>query len=578
VSSLTLGKAPNGRPVTLSPKVRTTHMQVIGASGTGKTKFLENMIRQDILQNQGLCLIDPTGNLYLDLVRWCETKGFLGRKKILLFDPSSHEWTFGFNPLHFGEVLDEDLSFFVDSMVKACAQVWGGEDTDKTPLLKRCLRMTFHALAEKRLTLLEGLTLANELDAHGLRKYLTAGLKDPVMRDQWEAFNALKPREFREQFGSTVNRLMEFLASERLRRILGQQEKLIDFRRIMDEGHILLVSLSSGKKISEDNASLLGALLVNDLFLKARGRPKGSRPFYLYIDECARFINEDIGRMLDEGRQFGLHLILAHQHLSQLRRAGEWICQAVMTDARTKVVFGGLSPEDAETMAEAVFMGELDLEEAKESLIKPTLVGHEIGWFESRSESQNWSDGESSGTSESWGSQSGTSHTRTYREEFFFGEMFSFDEELSQSDGWSQGTSHSSGRSTSRSSSRGRSSSYGESQGLIPVLKNRPTTVFSLEEQLYKATAMLRNLRQRHAVVKIPELASIAMTAAPIEEGCARAERVARFQAENFRQSPFASPVAEVEARLRARQERLLAEAQESRAEAVPEAPDDFLE
>jgi hypothetical protein len=552
-------------------------MQVIGASGTGKTKFLENMIRQDILNDHGLCLIDPTGNLYLDLVRWCESKGFLGRKKIVLFDPASHAWSFGFNPLDFGDHPDEDTSFFVDSMVKACAQVWGGEDTDRTPLLKRCLRLTFHALAEKRLTLVEALALASELDHKGVRKYLTADLRDEVVRSQWAGFNALKPRDFRDQFGSTVNRLMEFLASERIRRILGQRENVLNFRRIMDEGHILLVSLSSGRKVSEDNANLLGALLINDLFLKARGRPKGSRPFYLYIDECGRFINEDIGRMLDEARQFGLHLILAHQHLSQLQRAGEWVYQAVMTDARTKVVFGGLSPDEARILAEAVFMGELDLEEAKQSLTKPTVVGYEAVWMRSLSEASGSTYGTSTGESEGFGLQTGRSDGLTYREDF------PFNEELSRTRGTSSGESRSSGRSTTRSESFSRTTTRGESEALRPILEDLPTAVFSLDDQLYKAAARLRNLRKQHAVIKMPDSESLEMRASDVQDGYARGERVARFQEAVFEGSPFAKPVAVVEAQLRSRSQRLEEEAHEARlrdlaGEDEPEAPEDFLE
>lgn len=173
MNGIRLGTREGGKPVVLPERARATHLQVIGASGTGKTKFLEHLIRQDIVAGNGFCLIDPTGNLYQDLVRWCETKEFLGRKPLVLFDPASHEWTFGFNPLDFENGPDEDLSFYVDSMVKACATVWGGEDTNRTPLLKRCLRATFHVLAEKRLTLLEALYLVNPQDATGIRRSLT---------------------------------------------------------------------------------------------------------------------------------------------------------------------------------------------------------------------------------------------------------------------------------------------------------------------------------------------------------------------------------------------------------------------
>src|SRR5574340_256983 len=155
----------------------------------------------------------------------------------------------------------------------------------------------------------------------------------------------------------------------------------------MDEGHVLLVNLASRNKISDDNARLLGTLIVNDLFINARCRPKGSRPFYLYIDECARFINDDIGRILDEGRKFGLHLTLAHQHLNQLKKAGEDIYSSVMTDAKTKVVFGGLDIEDAEILARKMFLGELDLEEPKGILNKQTVVGYLKTWVQNYSHS-----------------------------------------------------------------------------------------------------------------------------------------------------------------------------------------------
>lgn len=571
----------------LSDRARTTHLQVIGASGTGKTKFLEHLLREDILAGNGFCLLDPTGNLYHDLLVWAETKGFLGRKPLLLFDPAASDWTFGFNPLD-PDGRTEDLSFLVDAMVGACAAVWGGEDTNQTPLLKRCLRAVFHALAEKRLTLLEAVYLVDPHDPTGLRRRITRGLADFIMQAQWDGFNAEKPREFREEFGSTTNRLLEFLASERIRRILGQREGTIRLRQIMDQGGMLLVNLSSGRALSEANASLLGALLVNDLFLKARGRPKGSRPFYLYIDECHRFVSEDVGRILDEGRQFGLHLILAHQHLAQLQKAGEAVAGAILTDARTKVVFGGLTPEEAETMADFLYMGEFDLEAAKTSLNKPVVVGHETRWFGSESQTTTRGESETVGTTHSRGTSTTATTVRG----------------RSASDGWSDapggrgidippsftrsgsagtstsrsvatGTSESRTESESRSWNTSRGETEGRSEGLVPILAELPTAVFSLEEERHKKAAFLRNLRRQEAVVKVPERPSVAFRTAPVEPGYANPERVARFERETFLRSPFVKPAKAVDALLRARRASL---ERTARAKAAPETPDDFLE
>jgi len=106
----------------IDPKTRSTHMHIIGASGEGKSKLMEHLTREDIINNNGLCLIDPLGYLYNDIVRWCETKRMFGRKIIILFDPSESDWTFGFNPL---SVHSSDISFHVDAMVNAVAKVWG---------------------------------------------------------------------------------------------------------------------------------------------------------------------------------------------------------------------------------------------------------------------------------------------------------------------------------------------------------------------------------------------------------------------------------------------------------------------
>ena len=69
----------------------------------------------------------------------------------------------------------------------------------------------------------------------------------------------------------------------------------------MDEGRILIVNLSKGR-IGEDNANLLGALIVTALQLAAMSRtdiPEESRrDFYLYVDEFQNFITSSFESIL----------------------------------------------------------------------------------------------------------------------------------------------------------------------------------------------------------------------------------------------------------------------------------------
>jgi len=519
--NIILGYSKHRQYLALPEKIRQTHMHVVGASGRGKSKFLEHMIREDINNLRGLCLIDPHGHLYHDILRFLKSEGYLDiskwRDKIILLDPSSDEYSFGFNPLDFGS---HDVSFGVDAMVKACAQVWGGEDTNATPLLKRCLRATFHALVEQNLSLLESINITTSGKGDHIHEYLAENTHDEVFKEQWKLFDAMSDREFREHFMSSNNRLLEFLSSPRIRHIIGQRKNTINFRKCMDEGKIVLVNLSSGGKLSDDNSRLLGTLLINDLFLKARERPKGSKPFYLYIDECALFVNEDIRRILDEARKFGLHLILAHQHLNQLKKAGDEVYSAVMTNAQTKVIFGGLTPDDARIMAEQIHMGEIDLQEAKAKFNKPTVVGHIRTWLDTYSKGISKSKteglgrahtiGEGSGVGSSSGVGIGIS-TPEYSDTMGNGIVFTENNMSTDLESVFNSNMNAFTKSRVDADSIGESSSEGRHEALEPVYQILPGKEFSLEEQIYKFMNIMINQPTQKAIFKLPLRNSISL-------------------------------------------------------------------
>lgn len=312
----------SGDKIFLSEEDRSAHIHILGSTGKGKSKLMELMIREDILAGEGLCLIDPHGYLYKDIVKFCASKDLPDlKKKIILFNPTRDDYVVGYNPLRRNS---KDISHQVDWLVRAFCRAWGTEEMNQTPLLTRRLRNIFLTLIEQNLTLIEAQYLIDQINSE---------LKEIA----------------------SINRLMEFLSSQRMRRILAQKEKSLDFRKIMDEGYVLLVNLSFGQRISEDNARILGTLIVNDLFQTATDRLEGGRPFYLYIDEFSRFVNGDMARILDECRKFGLHLILAHQHLQHLKREDEPVYYSVLTNAKTKAVFGGLNSDDARVMAREIF-------------------------------------------------------------------------------------------------------------------------------------------------------------------------------------------------------------------------------
>lgn len=553
-----IGTTRRGKTLTLSAEERSRHVHIVGASGTGKSKLMESMIRQDILAGRGVCLIDPHGTLADAIVQFCASRHLQGARRIHVIEPADSAWSVGFNPLRLDGVTE--VAARVDAMVRACAQVWGGEDTTSTPLLKKCLRAVFYALAIREQTLVEAVELINSTDPRATRRLLTDNLPDYVFDSLWRDFNGLSRREFAEQFASTNNRLIEFLSSPIVRRIVGQREHALDLKQVMDNGEILIVNLAPRSSLSSDNARLLGTLLTSELFLLALARDSDlarRRPFYLYIDECYDYLTSDIERMLDQTRKFGLHLVLAHQRLGQLRDRSEAIYNGVMGGGQTKIVFGGLEDDDAEIMARQIMRGSFNLERPKHVLDKPVVVDEVPFWLDSESEGESdttsSSVSHSSASTETSGTAESASEHYEVREDAS-PELHGMARSLGASIGaaTTMGTGSSEGYATTRSRARGRA------QTLKPVRVTMPTAVYSLEEEIHTAVMKLRELPQRVAVLKRRGRSAVRVRAPEIKASLAGPDLVERFVSNARSASPYLSPMAVVEGEILARQTQLI--------------------
>ena len=549
--TLSLGTTRRGKAVTLTNEERSRHVQVIGASGTGKSKLLESLIRQDILAGRGLCLIDPHGTLADDVLAWCGSRGIDRYRKVHVITPSDLAWAAGFNPLRLDNVVEPQAR--VDAMVSACAQVWGGEDLTSTPLLKRCLKAVFYVLAVRELTLVEAVELVTTRNAQTLRRTLTRDLPNYVYDAQWSDFNAMSARDFLEQFSSTNNRLMEFLSSPVIRRVVGQRDQVLDLGRAMDESEIVIVNLALRGAISEENSRLLGTLIASELFLlaKARGEAKGKRhPFTLFVDECYQFLTNDIERMLDETRKFGLHVVLGHQRLGQLGKPDSAIRNGVMAGAQTKVVFGGMTDDDAEVMAREVFRSSFNLERPKHSLDRSSVVDEVPFWLESESYTDSGS--ESSSSSQNWqvtrSSGSSTGAAEQYRED----ESLPYDR--SENRGTSGGLSEGNGSARGDASMSGWAETKGRGQTLKPVRMTLTTAVHSLEEEIHLAIVKLRGLPKQTAILKRPERVPVQLRPSTVRNALVRPEEVARFIERTRVASAYISPIDLVDAEIARRQ------------------------
>ena len=340
-------------------EVRDTHFYVIGASGSGKTRFLETLIKQDIENDLGFGVIDPHGDLTEDIKGYLyifhkDNPEFL-HERVVLIDPTNKEQVVAFNPLEItkGESAASIASELTEAFKKIWHDAWGARMED-------LLKNTLIALIQNNLTLAE---LPLFLTDTEVRRKILEKVEHGVSRQYFNRFNSLPRRTQDEWAESTLNKVNAFLFDNSIRQLLASPKSSFNLREAMDEGKLILVKLDKGRL--KGSADLLGSLLLAKIQAAAFSRtdtPELQRKkFYLYIDEFQNFATETFITMLGEARKYRLALLLAHQNLAQLPTT---LRASILSNCGLQVYFR-ISRDDSNILA-------------KESLA--SIYSEPVGW------------------------------------------------------------------------------------------------------------------------------------------------------------------------------------------------------
>ncbi len=333
---------------------RSRHQYIIGKSGSGKSALLSWQARQDIRNGNGVCIVDPHGDLIQDALAHIPKER---AKDVVLFDPADTERPMGLNLLEAKTDEEKDRAS-LDAM-EIFIKLFGNEIFG--PRIQHYFRngcLTLMDDEEEGATLIDVPRLFVD-DA--FQKYKVSKCRNAVVRSFWENEIAKTgAREKEEMIPYFSAKFGPFITNTTMRNIIGQPKSAFNVRDIMDNQKILLINLSKGR-IGDINAQLLGLIFVNKVNMSALSRadmPKEQRKrFYLYVDEFQNFITDAFATILSEARKYELALIMAHQYIGQLTgKTGAY------EDASTKMrdaVFGNvgsilsfkIGAEDAEYMA-----------------------------------------------------------------------------------------------------------------------------------------------------------------------------------------------------------------------------------
>jgi hypothetical protein len=598
---------------------RSCHLLAVGRTGTGKSKFLEHLVRQDILawprSGCGMLVMDLHGSLFDGLTTWCAAKD-LHRWPIVPIDLRRTDICVSINlirnqPAH-------DPAVLVNRFVRAILHGWGQSNSNETPRLAKWLRTFLLTLYQNGVTIYEALALIHSPE---IRRRMADKVEDALARAVWESSRRLKEEAFQTEVESTMNRLIKFLSSRIMRAVLSQSEVSLDLARAIREGHIVLVSLATNAKpdeesgeapliVDEEDAAALGALLVSELWAAAKSLGKKNaargRPFYAYIDEFQEFVTPAMTKTLDQARGFGLHMSFGHQYPSQVLLQGDQgraLYASMMVNCKTKVVFQTEHPEDLPLLAESLFRHHVDTDQIKYQGWSTKVLSHELQYLPSYGTTVTNTNGQTA--TQSHGVNKSVTDSETHTEGSSTSETtgtsvsvtiggsralsIAVDDDgnqfVTESDSDGDSTAEADMDSTTESQSESHTTGHVETAGtsdaqgqsihhshaigntttnspmLMPIMGNEAQSpIFrSVDEQLFRFGQYLSAQPDRHCVVRLagsPQ--AICMVTAHVAEPMTTPEWTDMWTVEMLQKLDFATPIEDALKSIEARERKLL--------------------
>lgn len=332
------------QPLGLFREDRRRHTYIVGQTGTGKSTLMREMIAQDIEAGEGCAIIDPHGDLALEVLDRVPPSRI---DDVIFLDPSDIAHPIGINPFY--RVPLDERSLVASNIVATMKHIWRDS---WGPRLEYILYNTVAGVLDAPDHLRPSmLSIPLVFVRKDYRDRIVRSVQDPRVRSFFvDEFASWNERQISEYLSSVQNKIGQFLSNPFIRNILGQWRPSIDLHHIVESRKILIVRLSKGT-LGEEPANLLGSLIASGfqqaVMRRASKREEERGDFHLHIDEFQNFTTDAFASALSEARKYRLNLTLAHQYLDQLDPA---VRSAVFGNVGSIIAFR-VSAGDAEHLS-----------------------------------------------------------------------------------------------------------------------------------------------------------------------------------------------------------------------------------
>ena len=310
------------------------HTHIVAPSGCGKTELMRLLFWWMQHQNPDstLILIDPHGSMAKD----CKYLKY-NNAEVVYIDPTFKDgYSPGFNVFDLGTNLNrKNLTQTCEQIFTAFLEVVTKDEGKKiSALMVNALEKSIYFILQKPDTsIIDLLDLLNaDIDlveeAYEYDHFFNATWKDPSNKTRIALYN-----RFSRLMNSPI--LRDFLSNK----------NSIDLEAAMNEGgKVILIDIGD---VGEGTQELIGKLYVATIKSLIRKRRKNTgKPVFFFIDEVHILMSGSFEYILSQLRGYGLHLVFAHQYLTQLSHKN---LEAAKQNTAIKIV-AGETPENLQKM------------------------------------------------------------------------------------------------------------------------------------------------------------------------------------------------------------------------------------
>lgn len=339
-------------PFAIPETTRFEHHWIVAGTGHGKTQTLQYMIADDIDRvvngAASVIVIDSQGEM---IDRIARLKMFAEHPdKLCLIDPTDIEYPVALNLFDMGAARLRSYDALArEKLQNAAVEVYeyilaallGAEMTAKQSTL---FRYVLRAMLN-----IEGATIHTFRELmEGSGQYRDAIERLPLTARTFmqTEFNS---REHEQTKRQVVRRLWGILENRSFERMFSHPRNKLDMFAEMNAGKIILINTAKDL-LKQEGSAIFGRFFIALIAQAAQERaavPGARLPCFVYIDECADYLDHNVGIILAQARKFNVGMVLAHQYIGQLPpRLQEGF------DANTAIKFvGGVSSIDARAFA-----------------------------------------------------------------------------------------------------------------------------------------------------------------------------------------------------------------------------------